>query len=381
MSQPYEGREQTEAKHFILKLYLKRLAMILLEGNFPTLSYVDGFSGPWESRTEDFSDTSFKIALTVLSETAQFFRDRGKPKEIRCFFVEKDKNSFDKLRTEVEKYNQPHRGFIAQASNSQFLDAIPDIQRFTRNSFTLIFIDPKGWTGYDLGKLGPLLSKLEGEVLLNFMFDFINRFTSSQDEPTVESFEPILGKDWRIKLQDSPLPKGEAAEALFLENLKTAGRYKYVLSTKIEKTHERRTHFSLIYATRKYAGLKTFRDIENKALSVHEDNLSTVRTEAKLHKSGQTSLFPETGSFGQLQATAKLNTKKYIESRVQSVSKISFEALAAETMEKFMVRETQIKDICVELSQRGKIEATWKQGSNRRRKPDQNDLLIWIGDR
>lgn len=381
MSQPYEGREQTEAKHFILKHYLKRLAMKLLEGDFPTLSYVDGFSGPWESRSEDFSDTSFKIALTVLSETAQFFRERGKPKGIRCFFVEKNKSSFEKLRAEVEKYHRPDQSFFVKAVNNEFEEVIPDIHNFTRNSFTLFFIDPTGWTGYDLGKIGPLLSKLEGEVLLNFMFDFINRFTSSQDEPTVESFEPILGKDWPIKLQNSPLPKGEAAEALFLENLKAAGRYKYVLSTKIEKTHERRTHFSLIYATRKYAGLKTFRDIESKALSVHEDNLSTARTEAKLSKSGQTSLFAETGSFSRIQETATLNAKKHIESRIRSVSKMSFEALAAETMEKFMVRETKIKDLCVELSQSGKIEATWKQGFSLRRKPDQKDLLIWIGDK
>ena len=60
MTDPYFGREQTKAKHFILKSYLQALAFKVL--NFSDVTYVDGFSGPWESQTEDFSDSSFMIA-------------------------------------------------------------------------------------------------------------------------------------------------------------------------------------------------------------------------------------------------------------------------------------------------------------------------------
>ena len=91
MINPYGGREQTEAKHLILRTYLKALAIKLLEGGFSRLSYVDAFSGPWESRTEDFSDTSFKIALTVLSEVAQFFTDREAKADWLLFYRKKQK--------------------------------------------------------------------------------------------------------------------------------------------------------------------------------------------------------------------------------------------------------------------------------------------------
>ena len=56
----YIDREQTQAKHFILKGYLQALAYKVLR-NWDVV-FVDGFCGPWGSETADFSDTSFKIA-------------------------------------------------------------------------------------------------------------------------------------------------------------------------------------------------------------------------------------------------------------------------------------------------------------------------------
>jgi len=64
VTDPYFGREQTSAKHFILKSYLQALAFKVL--TFSNVTYVDGFSGPWETKTENFSDSSFMIAITVL---------------------------------------------------------------------------------------------------------------------------------------------------------------------------------------------------------------------------------------------------------------------------------------------------------------------------
>lgn len=66
IADPYSGREQTKVKHFILKRYLQALAHKIL--TFSEITYIDGFSGPWETRTENFSDTSFMIAIGVLRD-------------------------------------------------------------------------------------------------------------------------------------------------------------------------------------------------------------------------------------------------------------------------------------------------------------------------
>ncbi|MGZ8370645.1 MAG: hypothetical protein ACXWVH_06275, partial [Caulobacteraceae bacterium] len=72
--QPYIGREQTLAKHFILKRYLQELAFKVL--HHWNLTYVDGFSGPWKVETEDFSDTSFMIAIKVLKDDQEKLRQQ-----------------------------------------------------------------------------------------------------------------------------------------------------------------------------------------------------------------------------------------------------------------------------------------------------------------
>ena len=88
MSELYSGREQTGAKHYILEHYLQVLVFKILRNQ--DVAYVDGFSGPWESKTENFSDTSFMIAIKVLKDAQQrLFETTGKRNRVRCFFFRK----------------------------------------------------------------------------------------------------------------------------------------------------------------------------------------------------------------------------------------------------------------------------------------------------
>jgi len=74
VADPYSGREQTKAKHFILKSYLQALAFKVL--TFSNVTYVDGFSGPWETKTENFGDSSFMIAIAVLRDAQKQISER-----------------------------------------------------------------------------------------------------------------------------------------------------------------------------------------------------------------------------------------------------------------------------------------------------------------
>ena len=61
----YEGREQSLVKHLILRRYLRRFAFII-GSHWSSITYVDCFSGPWRSRSDQFADTSFGIAIHEL---------------------------------------------------------------------------------------------------------------------------------------------------------------------------------------------------------------------------------------------------------------------------------------------------------------------------
>ena len=184
MTDPYSGREQTKAKHFILKRYLQALAFKVL--TFQDITYVDGFSGPWETKTDDFSDSSFMIAISVLRDAQLQYLDRtGVRRKIRCFFSEIDPEKFPDLEKAVKPFHKPEEKFEIKTYFGKFEDAVSEIQTFVGSSFSLIFIDPTGWTGYPFDKIKPLFARSKCEVLINFMHAFVHRFSHSEDEDII----------------------------------------------------------------------------------------------------------------------------------------------------------------------------------------------------
>jgi len=66
----YRDREQSYVKHVILRTYLERFAHII--GSWAdSITYVDCFSGPWQTKSEEFRDTSFGIAIDELRKARQ----------------------------------------------------------------------------------------------------------------------------------------------------------------------------------------------------------------------------------------------------------------------------------------------------------------------
>ena len=86
-----KGREQTYLKHLVLENYLERLSWIIGFGSeYGKICYVDGFSGPWKSGSEDYEDTSIRISLDILSKTKSGLQELGKSVKFKCIFVEKE---------------------------------------------------------------------------------------------------------------------------------------------------------------------------------------------------------------------------------------------------------------------------------------------------
>ena len=62
----YQGREHAYVKHFLLEKYLAPLAF-KVGSAWPTIVYVDAFSGPWQTRDANYADSSFGVAIRVLA--------------------------------------------------------------------------------------------------------------------------------------------------------------------------------------------------------------------------------------------------------------------------------------------------------------------------
>jgi len=382
VTDPYEDREQTRAKHFLLRSYLQALAFKILR--FSDLTYVDGFSGPWKTQTEDFRDSSFMIAISALKDAQQkIFETTKRRRRVRCFFSENDPAAFAKLQAAVSPYDRPQEGFEIKTYCGEFEDAVSEIKDFVGPSFALIFIDPTGWTGYPFEKIKTLFAPRLCEVLINFMYSFVSRFVDAEDEDIIDSLNPILGgPGWRERL-DPTLRRGDALVKLFRDTLKSAGNFAHVVATKIDKATEDRPHFFMAYGTKDYAGLKTFRDNEYKALRQHAINRAGAKERKKESKTGSKDLFAEHEAERQ-EAGIEDRVKEdmircvpLIIDLLRQAGSLKFEQIASKVMENFMLRETNVKDILLALANDEKIENSWGGGN---RKPKEGDTIRLLSE-
>jgi three-Cys-motif partner protein len=286
----YEGREQTYVKHVFLDRYLERVALVTLaSGGWTDFVFVDGYSGPWKAQGEASEDTSVSIALTKLRLVRQALQSIGKQTRTSALFIERNPNAFAELQKLLESFPDSN----AKSINGEFHQHIDDVVKFIGSAFSLTFIDPTGWN-IDLVALRPLLNG-RGEVLINFMYDFVNRQVDNPD-PNIQAQLTLTfgGEGWKQEIQDriaAGSPRETAILDVFMLRLKMIGGYPHVTYTAILKPLSERTYFHLVYATRHWRGLDEFRKVEADAMEVQERVRFGVRQNVRAQRSGMDDMF------------------------------------------------------------------------------------------
>ncbi|MDQ4086705.1 MAG: three-Cys-motif partner protein TcmP [Pseudomonadota bacterium] len=284
----YEGREQAFVKHSFLDRYLGRLFNKIASSR-PAIAYVDGFAGPWKSATERFDDTSFGLALRQLRGAKQQARQ---PIRAIAHLVEQDPGAFAELQKVRDQFPDievvPHLG--------DFHEVLPAILRaIPSEAFTFSLLDPKGWS-IDLARISPLLARPHSEVVINLMYDFINRFIEHPNQRIADSLNRTLpGPDWREAIRSAPIDVPAAREAIiigtFSDVLKTIGDFRYAPTLRIRRPGHERTLYHLVYGTRNPAGLAVFRESQVKALEAEAAVQSSMKSGKRASKTGMEGLF------------------------------------------------------------------------------------------
>ncbi|MEX0937362.1 MAG: three-Cys-motif partner protein TcmP [Pirellulales bacterium] len=284
----YEGREQSLIKHLILRRYLQRFAFII-GSHWNSITYVDCFSGPWNSRSNEFADTSFGIALGELrSARDALLQNQGRQVKLRCFFLEKSPPAYDQLRKFLDRIDDVE----IETRNATLEDSVDEIVAFTRHdrpqSFPFVFIDPTGWTGFALDVIRPLLALNPGEVLVNFMTGHIRRFIEAPDAETQQSFNRLFGSTrFRDDLKGlEGRNRDDAAVFRYMSTVKQAGGYAHASPAVVLHPEKNRSHFHLIYLTRSPKGIEVFKDAERKAMRAMTDARARAQQLQRQRQSG-----------------------------------------------------------------------------------------------
>jgi three-Cys-motif partner protein len=380
---PYEGREASAVKHAVLKGYVQRLAY-KVGSSWPTLNYVEGFAGPWKATTEDLSDTSPHIAIAELRAAREGLRKIGRNPRIRCLFVEKGKRASATLARSMERYDDVETRVLQGA----FLEKIPQIVEFVTAAprpFTFIFVDPKGWTGFDPSVLAPLLRTGDTETVITFMTKDIIRFINHSDERIRRSFDPLFeSQDEReawIKLRGQA--REDAIVDAFRRWMTKLGGYKHVVTAVVLHPTKNRTHFHLVYCTRDLEGLRTFREVESAILGFHKSVRETASRRQQTEKTGQPSMF-EVGDVESVSYVDELRSRYHELARrsvldlIEERGTVPFELLEETALLHPMTSSRELKLWLDEWKARGMVEYLGLGPRERTLKPASGHRVAWV---
>jgi three-Cys-motif partner protein len=250
----------TRAKHEILKRYLQAWMIILSQGKFPEILYIDGFAGPGE-----YSGGEIGSPIIAL-DTALEYRSPLTAK-IHFLFVEKDDGRAAHLRKQVALRTLPPNFRViieADTFEAAFERRYPEFVRGGRPIPSFAFIDPFGWTGAPFTLVEKILGQRSCEVFVNFMYEDINRFIGHPDQ--VANFNGFFGTDaWKQCIGETePRRRNRCLHDLYMQQLHTAARASYVRSFEMSNARDV-TDYYLFYATNELLGLKKMKEAMWKA--------------------------------------------------------------------------------------------------------------------
>ena len=115
---------------------------------------------------------------------------------------------------------------------------------------------------------------------MNFMTEHIRRFLESPQQQTQQSFEDLFGSgNYRERLAGlSQQEREDEAVALYSENVRRVGTFRYVSAAVVLHPETDRKYFHLIYATRNLKGIEVFKQAEKSAMAVMEQARATAQT-------------------------------------------------------------------------------------------------------
>lgn len=383
----YQGREQSLVKHLVLQRYLERFSLIIGQ-RWNSITYVDCFSGPWQTKSDLFADSSFGIAIQELRKARDtLHRQFRKTVRLRCYFLEADPDAYARLATVPSQYPDVE----IHTRNATLEDSVDDIVRYVkedRSTFPFILIDPKGWKGFAIDVISPLLRLDPGEVLMNFMIEFIRRFWNAPDESTRQSFVRLFGSE-QFREQLLQLPAGERDDAAAFEYLKTvqrAGNFPHAsLAVVLHRDIDRR-FFYLPYFTRHPLGIEKFKESEKLSMQDMEHLRAGAKQRKRTGKRGQQELFDaeelhDPQYFDGLRDSYLNRAKSEIQTLLVAQQHVPYDEIWKKALAWPLVWESDIKEWIADWLKEGSLQCiTGMKPRQRVPQRGSGNILVWRSD-
>jgi len=244
----FEKKKQpTVTKHQLLESYLRPWARII-GCHFPSAWYVDAFAGEPSYKTGGRG--SAPIAAEILMhERQRLLEKRQRRCEFNVVCIEKNAERAANLRQygDAVPPTIPFRVF-----QGEFESQLSGVLALVERAPAFFFLDPTGFSGMPMAAVTDILALGRKEVLVNFMWSAIQRWSRAPSSRRAVS--ELMGTgDWH-GLED----EREWID-LYMRQLRARGRYVWAFRNKFPG--RRRTLYYLVYATNNLTGFKIMKEI------------------------------------------------------------------------------------------------------------------------
>lgn len=371
----YFDREQSQAKHDILRRYLEPFAIKILS-SWQNIDFIDGFSGPWKNiDTDNLTDTSIGIALSTLSGVAEQMGHTRSDRRIRCIFNEANPKAYAHMKAYIDRSRDDFPLLKVQTFEGKFEDNAPKICHAANHRFQLLFVDPTGYTGFPPSSL-TLFNGRSSEIIVNFMRSFIERFVSGDHEDKKNALIGLVGEKRAHHLLETGLTI-ETVEDEYLKMLRGDLGYEFAGYSPIHNPDKNEIHFNLAYGTNHLAGMEVMRNAEFFALTDH-DRRRFKKSVASKGDDLFGNMLDEMEIMGPYLRLRKDHRQRASEVLLQLVSEnragLKFSELVAMAQQSLYLKRSELGDVIVEMADSKLVRATWLDRGGR--KPGPDDLII-----
>lgn len=243
---PYE--EQTQIKHRVIETYAK-VYMSKLGARSNTL-FVDCHGG-CGAYVDQNNNLYFGSSIRVHQVSESVFAHRQTKNGI--IICESDTKTYENLIKVVGDLKI--RDIMIFPNNYNEVLRKPNVIEYYQKYPTLFFIDPFGYYDTPMENMRNLMRPFGNEIIINFMFDFLNRgiSISAIQEDQLTSF--FGSNEWCKARELSGLERERFLVNLYKKNLKKKTGAKYVFAYRLCYPNRNQTYYYLIHATKNIQGI------------------------------------------------------------------------------------------------------------------------------
>lgn len=282
--------------------------------------------------------------------------------KIRVFLLEVDKEAYERLHAFVKQQSDME----IMTLNLRLEDAVSEIVRFIKSendTFPFILIDPKGWSGFDIEVIKPLLKLRPGEVLVNFMIEHIGRFVEWDRETNRNSFVRLFrSESYLAKIVGlRPSERDDVIAQTYLETLKSVGGFEFGSMAVVLHPEHDRHFFYLPYVTRNPKGIEVFKDAEQRTMPAKEQLRLRASQRSRITRTSQRELFgtddsPNSTCFEELTVRYLTAARDALHEKLQVSKRLRYEDAWSHALQWPMVWDSDLKAWISEWSKDGVLE-------------------------